>query len=978
MSDRSPDAVAEATDLLLRSGTRPADEMLALAKRLAQVKQFGLARRIMKRARVHLNRSEVSDDDLYCEVFQKSALYTYKDPDLPRDWALDRALEILGMGEDLARTERQETLGLAGAICKRKWEVDGQRQNLDRSLFYYLRGYALGIRREHVTAATEAGQETALAAARADVIRFLHDNPESSLWAEKDRGYCGINAAFVLDLLAADEEDEARRAGLVSIVAGARRAGAQAIRREIARSVPPHAAGDWWAHAAIGEAYFGLGSDDPAQHREALEWLVAKPRSASLDVPEWEYESTARQLARLARLQGDPDLTEEEFEATPAGRALAEFLGRDEKAVSSAFRGKFGLGLSGGGFRAALFHIGLLARLAEHDVLRHVEVLSCVSGGSVIGAHYYLEIRKLLETKADDEITREHYIDIVRRVQADFLAGVQRNIRTRVLAEWTTNLKFAFASRYTRTLRVGELYERELFSYVEDIKDVKDDKDGGFRSPRTGPKWLPDWLARPLGYKREARFLDELMIHPKLSGGGKDTDFNPRNHNWRRRNKVPILVLNTTSLNTGHIWQFTASYMGEPPTPINKDIDSNFRLRRMYYKDAPEGYRKIRLGTAVAASSCVPGLFEPILLDDLYPDGGDKLQKENLIDVRLVDGGACDNQGIGTLLEQDCTVMLVSDASGQMGAVNQPGGNPLSVLLRTSSVSQARVREAHYSDVAARKRSSLLRDLLFIHLRQDLAGESVAWKDCPSSLKESDFENAADRADATSYGVSTSVQQKLSALRTDLDSFTDAEAYALMASAYRMTAQQLDGTGSIQGFPPPAKTESWSFLAVDDALKPQNEPERRHLERLLDAGASLAFKIWKLSRPLQILAGALLAALLAAVLWLFATRWDDSILSILPPAAVQWVTSWTFKKVGLLVLSALALALVTAAGSALIGKKRFGYVLRVAKWRDTLKSIAIGVGMSFAGFLVARLHLHVFDRLFLRYGKIRPVRGTND
>jgi len=75
--------------------------------------------------------------------------------------------------------------------------------------------------------------------------------------------------------------------------------------------------------------------------------------------------------------------------------AFLDFGSRAGKARSSA---KFGLALSGGGFRASLFHIGVLAKLAELDVLRRVEVLSCVSGGSIIGAHYYLQLRETLET----------------------------------------------------------------------------------------------------------------------------------------------------------------------------------------------------------------------------------------------------------------------------------------------------------------------------------------------------------------------------------------------------------------------------------------------------------------------------------------------------------------------------------------------------------------------------------------------------
>ncbi|MFV2057835.1 MAG: patatin-like phospholipase family protein, partial [Thiohalomonadales bacterium] len=49
---------------------------------------------------------------------------------------------------------------------------------------------------------------------------------------------------------------------------------------------------------------------------------------------------------------------------------------------------RLGLSLSGGGFRASFFHLGTLARMAEHGMLRHVEVISTVSGGSIVGAAY--------------------------------------------------------------------------------------------------------------------------------------------------------------------------------------------------------------------------------------------------------------------------------------------------------------------------------------------------------------------------------------------------------------------------------------------------------------------------------------------------------------------------------------------------------------------------------------------------------------
>jgi hypothetical protein len=261
-----------------------------------------------------------------------------------------------------------------------------------------------------------------------------------------------------------------------------------------------------------------------------------------------------------------------------------------------------------------------------------------VSGGSIIGAHFYLEIRKLLSEKPDNAITRDDYVQIVQKVEADFLEGVQRNIRTRVAAEWLTNLKMIFLPNYSRTIRVGELYERELFARVED------------------------------GFGGQRRWLDDLRIDPH---GSARSSFNPKADNWRRRAKVPILVINATALNTGHNLQFTASWMGEPPANIESEIDANYRLRRLYHRQVPRQTGRVRIGHAVAASSCVPGLFEPLPLELLYPG---KV-------VRLVDGGVHDNQGTAALLEQNCSLLIVSDASGQMNTDDDPATGLLGVCI---------------------------------------------------------------------------------------------------------------------------------------------------------------------------------------------------------------------------------------------------------------------------------------------------------
>ena len=883
--------VSAAHDILRGQSLEPR-EMLKLAKQLKEEKQFGLARRLLALARIEPSLND--DPPLRLEVHQQSAICTYKDPDLQADARLDRALEILRQSsEDINTTTNQEMLGITGAIYKRKWELDNQKQQLERSLNYYLRGYAQG--------------------------------------PANDQGYTGINAAFVLDLLAHQEEEEAKKAQVFSDVATQRRADAGKIRANIIKQVAPLVdqpdtdwlQGKWWFYSTVAEAYFGTGEYD-----KAIEWLERGRDDAAArgtTVPAWEYETTARQLASLARLQDSAAATAAEVpgkaETQQALTALQRFFGKHE--VQSAYNGKVGLALSGGGFRASLFHIGVLARLAELDVLHRVEVLSCVSGGSIIGAHYYLEVRKLLESVPDEEITREHYIEIVARVRADFLKGVQQNVRMNVAAEFVTNIKMIFLPRYTRTMRAGELYEREIFSLIDDRKE--DDPRTNNRS-KTDPRWL-----------------NGLYVCPVGPDGKPDENFNFKTDNWRRRAKVPNLLLNTTSLNTGHNWQFTASWMGEPPASIDNDIDGNDRLRRLYYdgEDTPKSYRQVRLGHAVSASACVPGLFEPLNLDELYPDRI----------VRLVDGGVCDNQGAASLLEQDCNVILVSDGSGQMGSENDPSNGLLGVPLRSNSILQARVREAQYHELSARKRASLLRGFMFVHLRDDLDVDPIDWIGCLDPYDASDDSRPAyRRGPLTRYGISKDIQKQLAAVRTDLDSFSDLEAFALMTSAYRMTEHEFKFSKCVEGFPEPKEQYPWDFLAVEEGMKGSGA-KYDYLKRQLSVSDTLAFKIWKLSTPLKITAWALAIAALAFVVWA-CFHWSSKIV-------VPRITLWD---IGAFIAGIAALFVAIY----LIGKK----VMRVVRLRETLTLITIGIVMAVLGWLVARLHLHIFDPMFLRQGSI--------
>lgn len=63
---------------------------------------------------------------------------------------------------------------------------------------------------------------------------------------------------------------------------------------------------------------------------------------------------------------------------------------------------KIGLALSGGGYRAAAYHIGTLNALNKLGILSKVDVISSVSGGSIIAAYYALHSNEEYKKVATD------------------------------------------------------------------------------------------------------------------------------------------------------------------------------------------------------------------------------------------------------------------------------------------------------------------------------------------------------------------------------------------------------------------------------------------------------------------------------------------------------------------------------------------------------------------------------------------------
>jgi predicted acylesterase/phospholipase RssA len=860
-----------------------------LARALKGLNEQALARQLLSRIRLQ--------DPGDIRAAQQLALNTYKDEELPPDSRLSAALKVL---EEIGLREPgcndPETLGQGGAVYKRAWEHGGQIEDLHTSLHFYLSGWTRN--------------------------------------KQDDMGYCGVNAAYILDLLAHRARIAAAREKITERHADDLAQEARVLREEMKRSLAAladsraRAAQDrnrpqddptpqWWYLVTMAEVEFGLG-----EWAEAARWL-ARARVAEHD--EWERQTTARQLVSIARMREflpPADGSPPEHWAAPWS-ALHALLAEDARAAFDSHRGKVGLALSGGGLRASLFHLGVLARLAECNALRGVEVLSTVSGGSIVGARYYLALRRRLQSVTDDQLSRDQYLDIVREVMDQFCAGVHRNLRVRALTSLWANLKMLFTRTYGRSNRMGELYEEHLYDAAQD------------------------------GHARgELRKLHELLVYPLMprsagsSAAERDDGFKPKYSNWRRRAKVPILLLNATSLNSGHNWHFTASWMGEPPGLMGQEVDMNERYRRLYYWQAPTPeLRDYRLGYAVAASAGVPALFDPLVLKGLYPGRT----------VKLVDGGVHDNQGVAGLLDEGCNLILCSDASGQMDDQDSPASGALGVFFRSNGVLQDRLREAQYQDVAMRTASNALQGLFFVHLKQQLQTDPIDWADCQ------DPGQPTSRPNRTHYGVDRKIQRLLSEVRTDLDTFTEVEAGALMGSGYLMTDYQLrelDKThqasgmkGHWAGFDVNApRLGDWPFARLLPVLAadPDGSDRRaRDLARQLEVSRRLFGKVWVLVPGLTATAVAIAAAALILGGWWIYEHWTA-------------VYPLTFD-IGVAKVS-LAVALLIA--GMLVPLTRF---LRVRSAGQSALFMFIAATL---GWIATNIHLWTFDRLFKRRGRL--------
>lgn len=292
-----------------------------------------------------------------------------------------------------------------------------------------------------------------------------------------------------------------------------------------------------------------------------------------------------------------------------------------------------GLALSGGGYRAAVYHLGTLKKLHQLKVLDKIDRFSTISGGSITGAAYCL-----------------HNGDFKEFENRMFTALTTKSVIRYILTSW----KFVRLILFALMFLVPAIY---------------------FQFTLYAPYSIPIiilFIYLLIKYQFKLFPVSEIIekAYDKFFFSGAIlSDLNDK----------PEIAIGATNLQT--LRQFTFSK--------RKMEDSKYAyMQPPIYFDGT----KFPVARAVIASSSVPFAFTPIVIaKEYYKDPS--LYKT--VYPRLVDGGVYDNQGAHKLTQENssykCDVVIVSDAGDKL-PFDKSYNNTFTLLLRTVDTFMARIK----------------------------------------------------------------------------------------------------------------------------------------------------------------------------------------------------------------------------------------------------------------------------------------------
>lgn len=279
---------------------------------------------------------------------------------------------------------------------------------------------------------------------------------------------------------------------------------------------------------------------------------------------------------------------------------------------------RIGLALSGGGYRAAAFHLGVFKKLNSLKILDNVDVISTISGGSIAGAFYALNK------------------DNFNLFEIEFKKRLQKSVLKRIIWSFGFILPILFLITII-TLLLWNPYRLNF------------------------PNWLTV-LTTIIVLLGAIYFQFKIISFTTLKTKAYKKIF-------FKENKIsnlpdyPLLAINATNLSTGTLWTFSKKKVSDSSYEYPKDKGNPIKFNCL---DMP-------LAQAVASSTSVPIPFDPVSIDEKYFVNKEDYKR---VTPKLIDGGLYDNQGIHKITQKNssysCDIIIVSDGS-------QPFGNKFNV-----------------------------------------------------------------------------------------------------------------------------------------------------------------------------------------------------------------------------------------------------------------------------------------------------------
>jgi len=344
------------------------------------------------------------------------------------------------------------------------------------------------------------------------------------------------------------------------------------------------------------------------------------------------------------------------------------------------------LALSGGGSRAAYFSACCMFKLGP--LLKQVDVISCVSGGSWAGAYYCIS-----EDPADtakrraDATTTESVLRFLQLQQIPYHRWDEPSVK----AHLGKSLDWRFALKW---LHPGDTLRSWLTAW--DRSDT-----------------MSEVLAEELFYIQPLPFRTIHTVVPTLLRQGYAMgELNPER---------PYLIINATRAARGEAFGERFSFTREGFASLGSDI------------------RTYPLSRAVMAASAFPAAMNHMTLRDYHKEATAPRGYRRRQYLHLIDGGVCDNLGLGAVdkamtdmeealhaqgrTDQKYVIVLIDAGTNSGGASGEDpdprkrllgtpaDANVLSafdILLKTNSERTLRVLKNHLNQPSLRRRTRFL------------------------------------------------------------------------------------------------------------------------------------------------------------------------------------------------------------------------------------------------------------------------------